>query len=246
MRRRYFWWMFLVGGLVLTIYGGYSIIYSLDHQKDIPVLGIVFAVIGVTALLVYFVLFTITMFQKNKRAVMEENNVEEEKEAVSEPKKEETVAKIEEEKPVETKPTPKEKVTYRDETTYERRPVRTSRYDSSDIYVSKVGYGPVLRISDDQILDMRTNTYYSFNGNTILKNGSDPVFEISGNRIRLAFGSYLYEISGDSVNKVFGGYYASFTGGYLQTHDLREKYEIQGPLSLRQKLAVVALLFGAY
>ena len=76
--------------------------------------------------------------------------------------------------------------------------------------------------------------------------GSGPAYEISGNKIRLAFGGYLYEISGESVNKVFGGYYASFSGGCLQTLDLKEKYEISGSLSLQQKLAVVALLFGSY
>ena len=47
-------------------------------------------------------------------------------------------------------------------------------------------------------------------------------------------------------NKVYGGFYASISGNYLQTHDLKEKYEIPGSLNRQQKLVVVALLFGSY
>lgn len=107
----------------------------------------------------------------------------------------------------------------------------------------KVGYGPVLRVEEDEILDMRSNTYYRTDGNIVKRSSSGPVYEISGNRIRSAFGSYLFEISGGSVYKTFGGFYASISGGYLQTYDLSEKYEISGSLSIKQQLAVVALLF---
>lgn len=44
----------------------------------------------------------------------------------------------------------------------------------------------------------------------------------------------------------YGGYFASISDGYIQVHDLSEKYEISGDLNLEQKLAVVALLFGKY
>ncbi|MBO4541521.1 MAG: hypothetical protein J5736_06060 [Bacilli bacterium] len=120
------------------------------------------------------------------------------------------------------------------------------RFLGGSAYINKVGYGPVLRVEEEEILDMRSNAYYRIEGKQVKRLGSGPVYEISGNRIRLAFGGYLYEISGETVNKVFGGYFASFSGGYLQTFDLKEKYEISGSLSLQQKLAVVALLFGTY
>ena len=110
--------------------------------------------------------------------------------------------------------------------------------------MKKVGYGPVLRVTGSEILDMRTNTYYRIEGNRVNQCGYGPMFEISGSRIRAAFGGYLFEISGDNVSRTFGGYYASFSGAFLKTHDLSEQYEISGSLSLRQRLVVVALLFG--
>ena len=93
---------------------------------------------------------------------------------------------------------------------------------------------------------MRSNTYYRIDDDYVKREGSGLAFEISGNRIRSAFGGYLYEISGDSVNRVYGGYYASFSGNSLTKHDLSERYEISGRLTLNQRLAVVALLFGSY
>lgn len=78
------------------------------------------------------------------------------------------------------------------------------------------------------------------------QNGYGPVYEITGDRIRVAFGSYLYEIPGSNINKAFGGLYASFSGNYLQTFDLKEKYEIDGSLSKSQKLAIAVSLFGSY
>ena len=120
------------------------------------------------------------------------------------------------------------------------------RSDEGTIYVKRLGYGPVLRIEGDEILEMRSNTYYRIEGNYVKRSGGGPAFEISSNRIKSAYGSGLYEISGDNVSKTFGGHYAGFSGNRLQTNDLREQYECTGSLNLRQKLTVVALLFGSY
>ena len=246
MRRQYFRWTYLVVALVLTIYGGYSVIYYLSKQKNVPILGLVFLIVGGTLLVIYFILLIISLIQNKKNPPQEEivetNAPEEaEEEKVEDPVVEETPASEEVEKPV-----IKETYTPRSDSEY-RPPRRTSRsYSGDTVYIRKVGYGPVLRVTDSEILDMRSNTYYRIEGNMVNRSGSGPVFEISGNRIREAFGGYLYEISGNSVNKIYGGFYASIDGGYLQTHDLSEKYEISGQLNLAQKLAVVALLFGGY
>lgn len=239
MRRQHFAWTFLTLSVVLLIYGIYSLLYSAVHDEDMPILGLVFLIAGVVLSIVYITLLVISYIQKNKKPVVVENVVVEEK--VEEPVVE---AKVEE------KPVTEKEVGHVD-TYIPKGYVNRSRYDRDDdygstIYVKLVGYGPVLRVTGSEVLDMRSNTYYRIQGNMINKDGSGPAFEISGNKIRVAFSSYLYEISGDNVNKVFGGYYASFNGAYLQTYDLSQKYEITGSLNIKQKLAVVALLFGTY
>lgn len=239
MRRQYFAWTYLVLAIVLTAYSGYSIIYNINHQKDVPVLGIVFLTIGGAMLVLFLILFIISAFQKKKTPVMDVTN---EPEKVEEKVEEVVVEKKEEEEPaLEEKPLPK---TYQKDVTYQSNRTISRSYGGS-AYIKKVGYGPVLRVEEDEILDMRSNTYYRIDGNIVKRSGSGPVYEISGNRIRSAFGSYLFEISGGSVYKTFGGFYASISGGYLQTYDLAEKYEISGSLSIKQQLAVVALLFEA-
>ena len=237
MRKQYFLWIYLVTSIVLSIYGSYSIIYNAWHKTNIPLLAIIILSIGGVMLLIFLVLFIIDLVNKKKQPVKVEEPVKEE------PK----VIEAEEKKEEPKKETPKpQKVNHSryDDVEYVR--TSTSYGGSETVYVKKVGYGPVLRVSGSQILDMRSNTYYLLEGNHVKMQGSGPVFEISGDRIRVAFGSYLYELSGSNVNKVYGGYFASFSGGYLQTHDLSQKYEIDGSLSQRQKLAVVALLFGTY
>ena len=240
MRRQHFEWTFVVTGLVLTIYGAYSVIYNHMQGRDIPILGLVFLIVGVALLLVYLVLAVITIFQRKHKKVAqpdicETTEVEEKKE---EPQ-------VEEPPVVAEKPSPELEYTQREKSTYTRNK-SIYDFDGGSGYVSKVGFGPVLRVENERILDMRSNTYYCIEGNLVKELGSGPVFEISGNRIRLAFGGYLYEISGSNVNKTYGGFYASFNGNYLQTHDLREKYEMPSNLNMKQKLAVVALLFGQY
>ncbi|MCR5309587.1 MAG: hypothetical protein K6E21_05720 [Bacilli bacterium] len=251
MRKQRFEWSFVVLGLVLTIYGGYSLIYNYANDKDIPGLGIAFLIVGVALLLLYFALFAISWFQK-KRIVpnqeqlseqppMEETTTEE----VEKPIEEETVEEEITENSKDDYDSSYEKYTPRERIAYQRN---KSIYHSDDGsgYVKKVGYGSVLRIENNRILDMRTNTYYSIEGNIVSELGSGSVFEISGNRIKSTFGGYLYEISGNNVNKVYGGFYASFNGNYLQTNDLEYVYEISCSLNSKQRLVVVALLFGCY
>ena len=241
MRRRYFAWTWLTLALVLTIYGGYSLIYSSATGKNVSVLGLAFFIAGVLLLIFYLVLFLISFCKKNKSPPQSEEVVIEEikVDAPIEEPKEEVKPVIEEKLAPRVKSTPKSDVTY-----VNNRPTRS--FSGGSGYVKRVGFGPVLRIEEEEILDMRSNTYYRIEGNMVKRLGNGPAYEISGNRIRLAFGGYLYEISGSNVNKTYGGFYASMSGGILQTHDLEEKYEIPSDLNLKQKLAVVALLFGAY
>lgn len=236
MRKQYFKWSWFVLGLVLSVYGAFSLIYNSTHNKDFSVLGLVFLIVGLILLISYFVLLTISIMQTKDSKNIKETKIEH-----FEP----VYEKIEEPK-IEEKPVINKSVNY----THVDRPAKTTRttreFDGGSGYVKKIGEGPILRISNKEILDMRSNTYYRIEDNYVKQMGYGPVFEISGNRIRSAFGGYLYEISGDSVNKIYGGYFASFSGNYLTTLDLREKYEVPGRLNLKQQLAVVALLFGSY
>ena len=125
-------------------------------------------------------------------------------------------------------------------------PSSSSSYSVSTVYVKQVGYGPLLRVEGNRILDMRSNTYYRIEDNMVMQEGYGPVFEIRGNQIKNAFGSFLYELSGSNINKVFGGFYASISGNYITLYDLSIKYEMTDSLSKSQILAVAALLFGKY
>ena len=239
MRKITIKWTYLVLTFVLVVYGGYSLIYNHTHGKELSILGLVFFIVGLVLLIIFVTLFLVSYFQKkNKPVEVIENKVEE--------KKEEVVVKEEQPSVKEDKPSKEEiKSATKKETYYSPRKSYL-RESVSTSYVCKVGYGPILRVTGSEILDMRTNTYYRIEGNMVNQNGYGPVFEISGNRIRSAFGGYLYEISGDNVNKIFGGFFASISGSYLTTYDLSEKYDISDDLTLKQKLAIVALLFGAY
>lgn len=235
MRRQYFYWSYLVLSLVLTIYGGYTLIYHFHHNNKLSILSLVFLIIGAIMLLIYLVLYLLSLKSKKKKSqvVAEVPVVEEKIEPVKEPEP------VKEEKLVSSKPASRS-----NNVTYTRQSY--SVYDSDDIYVKKVGYGPVLRVTGSRILDMRSNTYYRIQGNTVNQEGSGQVFEINGNSIRSVFGGYLYEISGSNINKVFGGFYASISGNYITLYDLIDKYEMTGSLNQKQLLIVAALLFGAY
>ena len=243
MRRQYFYWTYLVLCFVFIIYGGYNLIYNFNHGKGLSIISLVMLIIGSVLLIIYLILFLITYLNKKKR-VKQDDRVIEEESLIEEKRKE--PKPVEEEK--KSEPEPVKKTAPRDEAIYERSPRPQSRYDIdwASGYVLLVGYGPVLRLSENRILDMRNNTYYRIEGNIVKQEGSGPVFEINGRKIRSAFGGYLYEISGSNVNKVFGGFYASFSGNYLTTYDSKEKYEVPGSMTIQQQLAVVALLFGAY
>ena len=236
MRRQYFLWSFLVAAIIFTTYGGYSIIYNLAHNKDIPILGLIMAIVGAIMLLIFFILLIISVFQKKKQKPIEEPIVKEEKE------EEHPEIEQEDEPAIEQKQNSYPK----NDIVYESTRIEPRRFEGGSGYVKKVGYGSILRVTNEEIVDMRSNTYYRIEGNIVNQLGSGPVFEINGNKIKLTFGSYLYEISGSNVNKVFGGYYASINSGYIQTYDLQEKYELTDDFNLKQKLAIVALLFGTY
>ena len=101
MRRQYFYWAYLVFAVVLTMYGTYSIIYSLNHQKDIPLLAIIFVTIGVAMLVLFAVLFLISVVQKKKRRATNQSYEEDEEEPeIIEEKQEESQAEETEESEV--------------------------------------------------------------------------------------------------------------------------------------------------
>ena len=253
MRKQHFAWTFLVCALVATIYGGYSVISHLSSGTKLSVWGLVLFIAGLVMLVIFSSLLIVDRIKKSKAPKQEQEVVEQKQEepapTVEEPKKDsaQDVPDTREEKPA---PVEKER-SARVQRDYEyvsaSRPSR-SRYDSDGgtAYVKKVGYGPVLRVSGNRFLDMRSNTYYHIQGHVIYQDGSGPVFEIYGRQIKSAFGGYLYEISGSNINKVYGGYFASISGNYITVYDLSDKYEVTSSLSLEQYLVVAALLFGRY
>ena len=74
--------------------------------------------------------------------------------------------KIEEPKK-EEKPVINKNVNY----THVDRPAKSTRvtreFDGGSGYVKKIGEGPILRISNKEILDMRSNTYYRIEDNYV-------------------------------------------------------------------------------
>ena len=232
MRRQYFYWTYLVLAIVLTVYGGYNLAYHFNHNNKLSVLSLVFLIAGTVMLITYLVLYLLSLKKKheNTQETAPIIDVQPEPEPVEEPKPQTVAA---------PKPTPR-----KSDVTYERgsSPIH---YDT-DAYVKHVGHGPVLRVTGNRILDMRSNTYYRIEGNFVNQEGYGQAYEISGNKIRPAFGGYLYEISGSNINKVFGGFYASISGNYITLFDLSEKYEITDSLNKKQLLVVAALLFGNY
>lgn len=240
MRKQYFKWSWFVLGLVLSVYGAFSLIYNHTHNKDFSILGLVFLIVGLILLVSYFTLLTISVIQDNKSKKIKKTIVEQPKEIkIEQPEK----IKVES-KPVkkEEKPTTNRDVSY----SQSNKPVRSTReFNGGSGYVKLIGEGPIIRISEQEILDMRTNTYYRIEDNYVKQMGYGPVFELVGNRIKLAYGGYLFELSGSNINKVYGGFFASISGGFLKTYDLSQNYEIPTSLNKSQILAVVALLFKA-
>lgn len=235
MRRQHLPWTITVFGIVGTIYGAYLLAYHFNHGKGLFAPALALLIFGVLALAVSAIMhisnYLASKKKKDEPLPMKEEKVEE----VETPK--------EEIKPIPcSKPVSKTK----DKAEYSSRSSYSSSYSYSTVYVKQVGYGPLLRIEGNRIIDMRTNTYYRIEDNLVKQEGYGPLFEIRGNQIKDAFGSYLYEISGSNINKVFGGFYASISGNYITLFDLSIKYEMTDSLSKRQLLAVAALLFGRY
>ena len=239
MRKQFLPWMIVVFGVIATAYGGYSFVYSYNHGKNPSALAIILLVFGVIALVFSLVLY-ILYFISQKRKKERPNPIVEEVE--EEPTNEETKPAPEAKNSAE--PNQKDRVEY----VSRKESPNVSYYDNavSTVYVKLVGHGPILRVDNNRILDMRNNTYYRIEGNMVKQEGNGPLYEIRGNQIKNAFGGYLYEISGSNINKVYGGFYASISGNYITMHDLSNKYEMSGSLSKTQILAVAVLLFGKY
>ena len=249
MRRQHFAWTYLVLATVLTVYGGYTLIYHFRRNDKLSVWSLIFLIVGSIMLLIFLVLFLITMVNKKKQKPVPEVAPQPEPEPVPEPTPEPEPVEEASEEPEEDSDddqVPPEPYPNNNGVTYERGSYSIYDSDDSDVYVKKVGYGPVLRVTGSRILDMRTNTYYRIQGNYVNQDGSGQVYEISGDRIRAAFGGYLYEISGRNINKTYGGFYASVSGNYITLYDSSEKYETTGSLNKKQLLVVAALLFGTY
>ena len=238
MRKQHLLWTLLVFAVVLTMYGAFSVIYNQVHDKELSTLGVIFLSIGSAMLLAFFVLLIISLIQakknKSEEKVIDAKVEEVGKEVIKDEYNTKTVAKHEQ-KPNKS----------RYDTDY--TPSRSSSiYDAETVYVKKVGYGSIIRVCGDQILDMQSNTYYRIEGNRLKQEGYGYVYEIYGSKIKLAYGQYLYEISGNNISKVFGGYFAHFNGNFIQTNDLSQIYEASGSLNTTQKLCVIVLLFGRY
>jgi len=246
MRRQHFAWTYLVTASVFTIYGGGILIYNFQKKNYFSVLSFAFLMFGLGMFITYLVLFLCSYFKKkklqNNKPVEETKKVEEELVKAEEKKEEAKPAEKPVEKPVK-KATSKSDVTYVSNRVDYRRP---SSRSVETVYVRQVGYGPVLRINGNRILDMRNNAYYRIEGSNVNLEGSGPAFEISSNRIRAAFGNYLYEIYGSNINKVYGGFFASVSGSYITTFDSSIKLEVDGDVSQKQILVIAALIFGSY
>ena len=241
MRRQHFEWTFVVGGLVCTIYGLFTLVYHLNHGNGLKVHALILLILGVTALTIYLVLALMTLVQRKKtqqNQPVEPPVVEQPIEEIKEEKVEEPAEGFQVKKESGPKPLPKKR-------DYEYvRETRRSGPSYTDTYVRKVGYGPVLRFFGNQILDMRTNTYYRFQDNYVYVDGGGVAYEISNRRIRSAFGGYLYELSGSNINKTYGGFFASVSGNYISKFDNSERYETGDSLTSSQLLMAAVLLFG--
>ena len=250
MRRQYFWWTYLVGCIVCIAYGGSTLLYHYRKGNGLSIHSLILLIVGAVLLVLFLILYIWSLIQKR---IGKKNKKPEDSKSIDTPNVEtdsKEQAEILKEEPQIERPLNNKREEEHVSNNYINQPRKSygsSSYNSEqDAYVRKVGYGHVLRVTGNRILDMRNNTYYHIQGNMVNLDGSGPIFEINGNSIRSAFGGYLYEISGNNVNKVFGGLYASISGNYLTVFDLSEKYEITDSLNRKQLLVVVALLFGAY
>ncbi|MBP5574497.1 MAG: hypothetical protein J6X50_01985 [Bacilli bacterium] len=240
MRKQYLFWAIAVFGIFATVYGTYLLIYHFDHGNGLSIPALLLLIFGSLSLVVVLILYIYSFLTKNKQKDEPVPPIEEQ---IIEEKEIEPL--IEEDKPITI--TNSEPVVEEEEECVSQ-PKRTysssSSYSYSTVYVKQVGYGPLLRIIGNQIVDMRSNTYYRLENNILMQDGYDPIYEIRGNQVKDAFGGYLYELSGSNINKTFGGFYSSISGNYITLYDGSIKYEMSDSLSKSQILAVIALLFG--
>lgn len=236
MRKIYLVWSIAVFGIFGTIYGAYLLIYHLNHGNGVNVLALLLLILDLFSLGLFLGLYIASYIAQKKK----KNEVP--------PAEEKPAEETKEEVKIVAKPLLKQEIKQEGYVQKETRTYESSspRYSYSTVYVKQVGYGPILRIEGNRIIDMRSNTYYRLENNMLTQEGYGPVFEIRGNQIKNAFGGYLYEISGSNINKTFGGFYASISGNYITLYDLSVKYEMTDSLSRSQLLAAVALLFGKY
>lgn len=240
-RKQYIDWLATVFGIFGTVYGAYLLVWHYRRGNGILPVAMILFVAGVISLVFAIALLTSRYIAYKKRKdhktpAQEEIEIEIEEDKIEAPQQ----------KPIEE---------FQEETTQEepKRPYKrnsdyierssSSTYSYSTVYIKLVGHGPILRIEESRILDMRDNSYYRIEGNNVNKEGYGLCFEIRGNQIREAFGGYLFEISGSNINKIYGGFYASISGNYITIHDLSRKYEMTDSLSTKQLLVVSALLF---
>ncbi len=236
-RKQYMPWVIAVIGVIGTAYGTFMLFYHFNKGNGLNSAALILLILGIICLSITAFLVGSTYLARRKNRNMGNT--------VDKPKIEVKQEAVEEDKPA-----PKADIK-RTETPYvpkEKRNYSYSSYDSytSTCYVKLVGYGPLLRVEGNRILDMCNNTYYHIENNFVYQDGYGVLYEISGNRIRDAFGGYFYEISGSNINKVFGGFYASISGNYITLFDLSKKYEMTDSLSKKQLLVVAMLLFGKY
>ena len=258
MRKVHFLWTYVVFASVLTIYGFYSLFYSMIKGHDIPTLGIAFIFVGPSLFILLLVLWIIGKHHKPKvvdQPIPDGPTKEEFLQKQEEARKEAEEARLAKEQKSRQAPQKEEEEPQEEEQHWpvknrsiydnaERVSSVRSRSGYSSSYVNRLGSGLVLRVSGERIYDMRSNAYYRIEGGYVKLEGSGPVFEINGNRIRKAYGEYLFSISGNNISKVYGGFFASISGNYLTTFDGSEKYDLGGQLSKDQILAIMAILFG--
>ena len=151
-----------VFGIVATVYGGYTLIYHFNHSNKLSVYSLVLLILGSISLLLFLSIYIPSYFARKKKKEeplppTENNSVEEEVEKTL----------VEEEKPTPSI-NPEPKIEYEEPSPRpQRERVSSSSSYVSTVYVKQVGYGPLLRIEGNRIIDMRTNTYYRIENNMV-------------------------------------------------------------------------------
>ena len=69
MRKQSFYWTYLVIAIVLIMYGGFSIIYNINHHKDIPDYGVILLIVGGVMFVIFLILFLSLFFKRRKKLV---------------------------------------------------------------------------------------------------------------------------------------------------------------------------------